>query len=184
MNRKRYLCYLALIAMPIVFLLVLLMIFGQVPLMLITVLLLIIAVGVLNRRRPELFAPLRKEKAAPAQEGNRPTEPESHSDANHTYLMLTGINAHNSSCITVDQPYFVIGRARDCQHILSDGMVSSHHLTIEYNPGDKLCYVTDTSTNGTFLNSIRLNRNSRCALKQGDILQIAGNAYSVEYVHF
>lgn len=185
MDRKRYLCYLALIAMPVVFLLLLLVIFGLLPLALVLILLLIIGVGVLNRRKPELFAPLRRDGGdIDITPPEIPSGPPPHRPERRAYLMLTGINAHNSSCITVDQPVFVIGRARDCQYILSDGMVSGHHLTIEYDSDEKLCYATDHSTNGTILNSVRLNKHARCALKSGDILQIAGIAYSVEYVHF
>lgn len=185
MDRKRYICYLILISIPVVFLLLLLVIFGQLPLMLILVLLLIVALGILNRKKPEIFAPLRGQSPITPVNPEPRTEPDSHSDKGRTFLTLSSINAYSNSCITVNQPVFVIGRARDCHHIIGDGAVSSHHLTIEYDYDDKRCYVTDNdSTNGTFLNSFRLNPYTRCALKDGDILQLAGNAYAVEYVHF
>lgn len=185
MDRKRYICYLILISIPVVFLLLLLVIFGQLPLMLILVLLLIVGLGILNRKMPEIFAPLRGTTTIIPTDPAPQTEPGSHGDKHRTFLTLSSINAYSSSCITVNQPVFVIGRARDCHHIIGDGAVSSHHLTIEYDYDDKRCYVTDNdTTNGTYLNSIRLNPYARCALKDGDILQLAGNAYTVEYVHF
>ncbi len=184
MKRNRYLCYAILIALPAVFLLFLLAIYSFV-LALAAVLGIIIALGVLNQRRPELFSWLRKPSSSLPPIYTPPHDsPIGHDDDRRTYLMLSSTTGYNTDYIAVNRPVFVVGRARDCQHVLNDAKVSSHHLTIEYDFSDKLCYVTDNSTNGTFLNSIRLNRNARCALKQGDILQIAGNAYSVEYVHF
>ncbi|MGN0802966.1 MAG: FHA domain-containing protein [Candidatus Faecivicinus sp.] len=182
MDRKRYLCYVILIAMPIVFLLFLLALFSL-PLMLVAVLALIIALGMLYRAKPELFM-LPDNGPEEDRPDSRPVEPTPHAARKKAYLMLSSISASNRLCITVDQPVFVIGRGLSCQYVLDDQKVSHKHLTVEYNCSDKLCYVTDTSTNGTFLNSVRLKRNTRYALKQGDILQIASAAFSVEYVHF
>ena len=40
------------------------------------------------------------------------------------------------------------------------------------------------TSNGTFLNSTKLRYGEPRPLKQGDVLQLANTAFSVEYVHY
>ena len=62
--------------------------------------------------------------------------------------------------------------------------ISRRHLVIEYDELQKICYATDISTNGTYINGIRLKRNMRYELHQNDTLQISIESFSVEYAYY
>ena len=183
MNRKKLIGYTIMILIPTIFLLVILALLSF-PLMLIALMLLIIAVGILYRSKPDLFALLFKKKDDAPVLIQRQKEPIQYPRHNKAYLMLIGINASHQHCITMDKVSFIIGRDATCNYVLDDPMVSRRHLTLEFHEDDGLCYVQDTSSNGTYLNSTKLRNNQSMPLKQGDVLQIANTAFSVEYVHF
>jgi len=182
MNRKRAICYVVMMAIPVVFLLILLAIFCL-PVMFLALLLLIAALGILKQRRPAFFEALKKRDETMPPLTPRTTDPIKHANVKKSYMMLIGLNSPNLQ-ITVDDVVFTIGRARACNFVLDDPMVSRRHLSIEYNDADKTCYIIDHSANGTFLNSERLRKEMRCALKQGDNLQIASTIFTVEYAHY
>lgn len=54
---------------------------------------------------------------------------------------------------------FRIGKAPDCDLVLSDGFASSHHCHLELDKGGNVTLVDDRSTNGTFVNGVRASRN-------------------------
>ena len=99
-------------------------------------------------------------------------------------MMLVGITNGLGQQITVNGSPFVIGRAPESDFCIADEYVSSRHLVIDYAAEENRCYATDVSSNGTYLNSVRMQNNVRRPLYQGDTLQIAGLLYRVEYVHF
>lgn len=183
MNRKKAIGYAVACMIPVVFLLIVLAIYSL-PLMLIVVMLMIIALGILKKRKPELFWWLAKPEPTLPPLMDRPVEPHKHQSLQRAYMILIGVNASGQRRITVDNSFYTIGRSSDCNFVIDDEMVSRHHLTIEYDEESKLCFVTDNSANGTFLNSARLNSGERTPLKQGDNLQIASTAFSVEYAHY
>ncbi len=65
-----------------------------------------------------------------------------------------------------------IGRASDNSWVLPHGAVSGHHASIKYAEG--VFYITDTSTNGVFLNSRtnRLTRGQPYPISSGDVIII------------
>ena len=145
---------------------------------------LFIVFGIINRKHPEMLAALRKEKKSlvdmpVAQSGDfRPPS------SRRSYMMLVSLSHGSGQQITINSSPFIIGRAPDSDFCISDNYVSNRHLMIEYVPEEKLCYATDVSTNGSYLNSVRMQNNVKRPLHQGDTLQIAGLLFRVEYVHF
>ena len=99
-------------------------------------------------------------------------------------MMLVGISQGVGQQIAVDTSPFVIGRAPESDYRIADNYVSGRHLVIEYDEDSNRCYATDVSSNGTSLNSVRMQNNVRRPLYQGDTLQIAGLLFRVEYVNF
>jgi len=65
-----------------------------------------------------------------------------------------------------------IGREADNDICLSDQLVGRHHASFEVNNG--ICTLTDTSINGTFINSLRVKPNVKHTLEFGDSVWIYG----------
>ena len=171
------------VGIPLLFVLVVLAIFSPL-LLLIGVLVLVIVIGIFYKNKPEFFSALkRKSSLEPNFQTIPPSIPPS-KPMRRTYMMLVGLNALNQQRIALNETPFTIGRSASCSYQLKNDAVSSMHLTIDYDENEKVCYVTDRSTNGTFLNSVRLPKGTKKALHQGDALQIAGIIFSVEYVHY
>ena len=186
MDKRRRRLTLALIIVPLVFLLFLLgVLLGPiVPLLLL--LALTTALGILYRAKPELFEKLfpKKEQGVPSIR-SVPSEPLRHEDIQKTYLELASISASGGPNIVMDSTPFTIGRDATCDYAMDNPEVSGHHLRLEFREEDRICFVTDlNSTNFTYLNTERLPANTPRSLHQGDILQIANEAYQVEYAHF
>ena len=170
---------------PLLFLLLILFIFSPLAGLLV-VLLLVVGAGLLYRKKPELFAFLKRKKAA-APSAPTPSAPLSNSIRDRhkkSYMSLVSINAANQQIILVNKTPFTVGRDAGCDHVLDYSQVSRIHITITYDESAQLCYVQDQSSNGTFLNGRRLLRGNRTALHQRDTLQISGVIFSVEYAHF
>ncbi len=184
-SRKNAVSWLIGAGLPLLFALVVIgSLAGVVPL-LITVLLVIIGLGILNRKRPDFFAALKKKRPDKPDYSSVRMEVGPRQASKRTYMMLVGLNAYNQYRVTINESPFTIGRDKSCSFQLDNDQVSNHHLTINFNEEDKLCYITDNnSSNGTFLNSVRLPARQKKALHQGDSLQIAGIIFSVEYVHY
>ena len=148
------------VLIPVLFIVVLLIAFKLYWLLPFLLLLLIIAAGITNRLQPTFFA------------------------ARRSYMMLVSLSHGSSQQITINASPFVIGRAPESDFCISDNYVSNRHLVIEFVDEENRCYATDVSTNGSYLNSVRMQNNVRRPLCQGDTLQIAGLLFRVEYVHF
>lgn len=181
---------LILILVPLAFVLFLVGVFAGVPGLLLVVIALLVAAGIVNRKKPELLKSLlpQKKPRQPEMPQFQPagsTDRFTHEPLKKTYLELTSVNASSRKSIVMDKADFLIGRSSVCDHVIDNSEVSGRHLRLEYREGDKLCYATDLdSTNYTHLNGTRLNRNRAYPLRQGDILQIANEVYQVEYAHF
>ena len=171
------------IVVCLIFLVVILIAFGLAWLIPFLALATVIVLGIVNRKRPQLFAALRKPKPA-TDLAYVPAPDFRPSSSRRSYMMLVSLSHGSRQQITINSSPFIIGRAADADFCISDNYVSNRHLMIEYVPEEKLCYVTDISTNGSYLNSVRLQNNVRRPLHQGDTLQIAGLLFRVEYVHF
>jgi pSer/pThr/pTyr-binding forkhead associated (FHA) protein len=78
--------------------------------------------------------------------------------------------------LPIDRDWFVIGRGRGADAILADATISRAHAAIGYE-ADGGFFVQDLgSTNGTLLNG---ERHKRCALRDGDTIQIGKLALRV-----
>lgn len=71
-----------------------------------------------------------------------------------------------------------LGRAAACTLKLSDLRVSGHHAHVAVD-GDLVCWVTDTSQNGTFLNGARLTKDVATRLYPGDIISLVVSGCSL-----
>ncbi len=174
------------VLVPLVFALVLLIAFKQIWALPLVLLAVIIAAGIVYRKRPDFFAALKRPKKDPlAPNINLSSEFHPSSSSRRSYMMLVSIS-HSTATqqITVNSTPFIIGRAPESDFCIPDNYVSKRHLVIEYVADEKLCYATDVSSNGSYLNSVRMQNNIRRPLHQGDTLQIAGLLFRVEYVHF
>lgn len=186
MNKKKL--YVILGAVPLAFILFLIALKFKLPGMLLAVIILVIIVGILYRTKPELFSGLKYEKKPePDLYSNRglSSEPIRHDSNKKTYLELTSVNASSSRSIIMEKAVMIVGRDKSCDCTLDNPEVSGRHLRLEYREADNLCYAIDLgSTNHTLLNGIQLVKDEPRVIKQGDILQIANEAYQVEYAHF
>ena len=73
---------------------------------------------------------------------------------------------------------WTIGRASESDFVIGDGTVSSRHAKIEAAPGVLL--VTDIgSSNGTFLNGVRLTPQVPTALRSGDRLRLGQSEFVI-----
>ena len=183
-GRKTAVSILISILIPTIFIFVMLIIFKLIWVLPFLLLGIIITAGIANRKRPDFFAALRKPRnEANLSIGLNPQFKPS-SSARRSYMMLVRISRASGEQITINCSPFVIGRAPASDYCISDGFVSNRHLVIEYNADKKLCFATDVSTNGSYLNGVRMQNNICRPLQQGDTLQIAGLMFRVEYMHF
>lgn len=182
-SKKTALSVLVMVLIPLLFIVVLLIAFKLIWVLPFLVLAVIIAIGITNRVRPDFFAALRKPKP-----DNMPihldSAPKPSSPSTRSYMMLVSVSNGFGQSITVNASPFSIGRDPESDYCISDNYVSGRHLVIEFAAEENLCYATDYSSNGTYLNSVRMQNNVRRPLHSGDTLQIAGMLFRVEYVHF
>ena len=174
------------VLVPVIFVLVLLIAFNQIWALPLLLLAIIVAAGIVYRKRPDFFTVLKKPKKDPlAPDIKLSSDFRPSSASRRSYMMLVSIShATATQQITVNSTPFIIGRAPESDFCIPDNYVSKRHLVIEYVSAEKLCYATDVSSNGSYLNSVRMQNNVRRPLHQGDTLQIAGLLFRVEYVHF
>jgi pSer/pThr/pTyr-binding forkhead associated (FHA) protein len=78
--------------------------------------------------------------------------------------------------LPIDREWFVIGRGRGADAILADATISRAHAAIGFDPSVGFFVEDLGSTNGTLLNG---ERHSRCALHDGDTIQIGKLALRV-----
>lgn len=183
-SRKAAVSILITILAPIIFLFILMIVFKLFWAIPFVTLIIIVTSGIVNKKRPDFFAALRKPKKADQSMVNLSSGYKAPSSVRRSYMMLVSISHVAQQHITVNSSPFVIGRAPTSDFCISDSYVSNRHLVIEYVAEKKLCYATDVSSNGSYLNSVRMQNNVRRPLYHGDTLQIAGMMYRVEYVHF
>lgn len=85
---------------------------------------------------------------------------------------------HSSSWIhLLENEKIVIGRSADCDITLDDDNVSREHLAV-YQQNDEF-YVEDlVSTNGTYLNSVRI---VKCLLRPNDSIHLGAHVIVFDY---
>ena len=181
MNRGKIIVYLILMLIPIVFILFLLAMVS--PLLLLLGLIALLAgLVVLKQKKPEWF----EVKAKEEQPAFVPTKRnELQPEKPQVYMVLAGREDFGARRITVNKISYSIGRGPDNDFVIDGNRISRHHLRIEYNPVEKICYAIDTgSQNGTYINSQRMVEGQRYPLIQGDHVMIDDCAFVVEYAHY
>src|SRR5215471_18460293 len=72
-----------------------------------------------------------------------------------------------------------IGRSSDNQLVLKDIQVSAHHAIIRFE-GQMYIVVDIGSTNGTFVNNQRIDRNTPRSLTVGDVIRVGQTILTFE----
>ncbi|KAK9172588.1 FHA domain protein [Cryptosporidium meleagridis] len=78
----------------------------------------------------------------------------------------------NDTLSGLEKNKFVFGRKGDCSIRLKDQSISGHHCTIHVDNVHKGLLLTDTSTNGTFLNGKRLSKSVPTQITDGDVVSL------------
>ncbi|KAH8583987.1 forkhead associated (FHA) domain within N-terminal region and central coil domain [Cryptosporidium sp. chipmunk genotype I] len=78
----------------------------------------------------------------------------------------------NNTFSGLEKSKFVFGRKGDCSIRLKDQSISGHHCTIHVDNTQKGLLLTDTSTNGTFLNGKRLSKSVPTQVTDGDVISL------------
>ena len=185
MNRRKAICYLIIgIAVGLLVLFCLAMI--SVWIMLVTLLLLVLAVGILTQKNPELLAALRsspgsgkapKDGSGTAAAGSDPFQPR---------VVLVGMHTGTLEQIIIDKPVFTFGRNPACDYTPSNiSYVSDVHATFYLDQEKSQILIQDNnSQNGTFVNNLRLTPGIRFPLSEGDIIQLGTMRFRSEFAHF
>ena len=71
----------------------------------------------------------------------------------------------------------ILGRGPDCAVLLDGTGISREHTAIEWE--DSVLFVTDLSTNGTWVNGKRIGSNRKCKVDEGDSIELPG--YEIRY---
>lgn len=98
----------------------------------------------------------------------------------HPYIVIvTGDNAGTTVDIPVDRG-LVVGRTRNYAQVIfeQDEFISKKHCEVYYDSIEDALYVTDYSTNGTWVNGYRLNRNQVYAVEKGSMVVLANQKCS------
>lgn len=75
----------------------------------------------------------------------------------------------------VDKPSMLIGRSSQCDISVDSGMLSRHHAAVLLTPDDRVLIKDLDSTNGTFLNTMRVNTSA--PLAHGDVITIGDEKF-------
>jgi hypothetical protein len=95
-------------------------------------------------------------------------------------LTVSSPQSATPHCIRFDQPRVTLGRGQRCDIRLPLQVISTHHLTIQWEQGR--CLVTDVgSTNGTFLRGQRLVVGQPTALPAGATLRVVDVTLTFEF---
>ena len=181
MNQRKGIIYLILALIPVAFILFLLAMVN-VLFLLLGIIALLAGLIVLKKKKPEWFSAGSKPEPPSARPTGRnelrPEQPQ-------VYMVLAGREDFGARRITVNKTSYSIGRGPDNDFVIDGSQISRHHLRIEYNPVEKICYAIDTgSKNGTYINSQRMTEGQRYRLVRGDRVMIDDRSFVVEYAHY
>ncbi|KAJ1679445.1 serine/threonine protein kinase [Spiromyces aspiralis] len=104
----------------------------------------------------------------------RLSNPQSHSAK--TLSPRPAMGTATATTVTIRQSFgYCIGRHRKCDIRICNPHVSNRHCIIYHvsTPQHEIAYLEDISTNGTFVNSKRIPKNTPFRLTDGDIIQLA-----------
>ena len=77
--------------------------------------------------------------------------------------------------IVLSKEHFSVGSSDDCDLIIKVNTVSRHHALI--NVSRISCSIVDNSTNGTYINHVRIQKGVPTAVKNGDIISFNREQY-------
>lgn len=186
MKRGEKIIYFILACIPIGFILFLLAMVNVLFFLLGVIVVLLILV-ILKNAYPQMFS-WKKDK--PVTRGPSTVMPNSEKfkpvvEEPKVYMVLSGREDFGARRISINKASYSIGRGRDNDFSLEGTQISRHHLKIEYNSVESICYAIDAgSSNGTYLNSERMIAGQRYRLIQGDRLMIDGRIFIVEYARY
>lgn len=181
MSRK-YIVYLILGLIPVLFLLFLLAMVNVLA-MLLAIAALLSGLLLLKRKKPEWFRRAKKQETSLISQPSWKVEPPSVKPK--VYMVLSGREYIGAQRIQVNKPSYTIGREADNDFCIDSRRVGRHHFRIEYEPAEDICYAVDNgSVNGTFLNSERMVAGQRYRLIQGDRIRIDDREFQVEYAKY
>ena len=146
--------------------------------------LLLVALLIVRKYKPEWFARPRQDEIAMPSTADSNVK-DKVQEEQRVYMVLAGQMDFGARSITVNKPNYTIGRMDDNDFILEGDRVSRHHMEIRYDPVEQVCYVTDMgSANGTYLNSMRMEPHRSYKLVEGDHVMLDGRDFTVQYAHF
>lgn len=101
-------------------------------------------------------------------------------------LVLCSVGAVKTHTIALNRKQLLIGVAEGCDIVLPrDAGVSRVHAKIFFNEEDRQFYIQDQgSSNGTYLNGVRLRKDSPKILCKGDELRFATATYAVKSAYY
>ena len=146
---------------------------------------LLVALLIVRKYKPEWFARPRKDNEMAMPSTADSNVKDKVQEEQRVYMVLAGQMDFGARSITVNKPNYTIGRMDDNDFILEGDRVSRHHMEIRYDPVEQVCYVTDMgSANGTYLNSMRMEPHRSYKLVEGDHVMLDGRDFTVQYAHF
>lgn len=103
-----------------------------------------------------------------------------HGRVPHPYaVIVSGDNKGSTVRLPVNRAV-IVGRTRNYAQIIfeQDEFISKKHCEIYYDSIEDALYVTDYSTNGTWVNGYRLNRNQVYSVEKGSVIVLANQKCS------
>ncbi|MBQ3079547.1 MAG: FHA domain-containing protein [Clostridia bacterium] len=180
MDKSKKILILILIAIPVLFILFLLAVINVLYLFL-AIIALLAGVVLLKKFKPEFF----QKSKPPEPISTSPTNSDRPHDRAQVYMVLAGSEDFGVRRIAVNKTYYRIGRAVDNDFVIDSKKISRHHMKIEFNAVENACYAIDSgSSNGTYLNNVRMIEGQRYKLAQGDRLMIDERIFVVNYAHY
>lgn len=106
--------------------------------------------------------------------------PVTHGKIPHPYIVI--ISGDNEG-MTIDMPLdrgVIVGRTKNYAQIIfkQDEFISKKHCEVYYDSLEDLIYITDLSTNGTWVNGYKLNRNQIYSVNKGSVVTLANQKCS------
>lgn len=184
MSRRQAICYLVIICVITLALLVLLAIIH--PLLMLTgVLVLIIAVGLLKKYRPQVFSVFHKptQDLLPVVRGSSLTQQGTRYSPN---LIMVASNLPSIGQIVIDEPVFSLGRDAGCNFCITNAPdISRVHATLRYDSKSSASYIVDNNShNGTFVNGTKLTPGKPKRISNGDVIQLGTIRFIAQVAHY
>src|SRR5271166_3058934 len=88
-----------------------------------------------------------------------------------TVVVLSGAEPSPDLCLTLDAPRLVLGRGDGCDVRLPDPSVSHRHASIRQRGGEHVL-LDENSTNGTFMDRVRLPPQTPRVLRSGERVRL------------